>query len=70
MTTADALTEWLELSQDIAVRWGELLENAWLDLPPDVCEAVLDASEAFAVANVLMREHLETTTLEYDFDAE
>lgn len=59
LTTADALEEWLELLTDFSGRWGELMDTAWKDLPPDMSDKLLKASRTFADTADELREALE-----------
>lgn len=69
VTTYEALLTWQEMIQSVASKWGEMMDNDWLDLPPDTAEAILDASEAFADAHDSIVSHLEPTDeLDFDFD--
>jgi hypothetical protein len=57
-TTQEALEIWYDMIHDMSGKWTTLMEEAWLDLPPDTTKALIKASKAFAVVGENIIEHL------------
>ena len=58
--TQHQLEEWLTLVHDVAERWGDHMDEYWLDLPPEVCEAIYAASHAFGDAADTIDKYLDS----------
>jgi hypothetical protein len=65
-STQESLELWYDFIQEVSGRWGELMDEAWADLPPDVCDSLLSASTSFADSIDKLKEYLnlsETDTI-------
>lgn len=66
--THHQLAEWLDLIHKVSHDWGDHMDEFWLDLPPDVCEAIYVASNAFGDAADAVEQHLNVTHDDNDDD--
>lgn len=55
----EQLEAWTGLIHDVAERWGELMDECWLDLPPEVTMALVTAANVFGDAADLVDKHLD-----------
>lgn len=60
MGTYEALINWLDVIQEFAERWSNLMnDDEWRDLPPDVSKLLMTASQAFADAGEALMKYVE-----------